>query len=110
MPRSSFARGAAWSLLCLPPSLAAAFATVGAVEHAGPPLFFAVVLLCAGAGGAAWGRALGGRTLGAALGYGLAAPLALWGLTAAESALLLRAQGGAAVPMHVAFGAIFPAA
>jgi hypothetical protein len=61
-------------------------------------------------GGAAWGRALGGRTLGAAAGYGLMAPLALWGLTAAESALLLRAQGGAAVPMHLAFGAIFPAA
>jgi len=111
-------RGAARSLLCLPPSLAAAFAAAGALgrvapelqQRAGPPLFLAVVLLCAGAGGAAWGRALGGRALGAALGYGLTAPLALWGLTAAESALLMRAQECATFPMHVVFGVLFASA
>jgi hypothetical protein len=112
-------------LLYLPPSLGAAFAVVGAagrvapglVERAGPPLFFAIVLACAAAGGAAWARALARRArphasgaLGAALGYGLTVPLALWGLTAAETALLLRAQNGGAVPMHVVFGLLFPAA
>jgi hypothetical protein len=59
-------RGAALSLLHLPPSLGAAFAVVGAVgrvapalvEPAGSPLFFAIVLACATAGGAALGHGL----------------------------------------------------
>lgn len=125
-PRRAALRGAALSLLFLPPSLAAAFATVGAVgrlvpglpARVGPPMFFSIVMLCATIGGGLWGWALARGTvpapavrrlvLGAAAGYGLAAPVAIWTLTAAETTLLVRAQEGMLVPMHVAFGAIFP--
>lgn len=124
--RASALRGAALSLLCLPTGLLLAFAVMKGLdlvapslqERVGPPLFFAVVGGCAAAAGAAWGallaRPLGGSRLlagvGGAVGYGLAAPAAVWGLTFAETALQLQAQNGAELPPHLVFGAIFPAA
>ena len=117
-------RAALWSLACLLGGIALAFPLLGAVSHAapaladrgGPALFHLVLAVCAALGAAVWGRGLAapGRsrraTLAASAGYGLAAPLAVWSLTAAETALLGRALAGDALPMHLAFGALFPSA
>jgi hypothetical protein len=118
-------RGAALSLACLPPGLLLAFATMKGLDRVapslqdrlGPPLFFAVLAIWGAVAGAVWADRMAGHgaarwrvRAGGGLGFGLAAPSAVWGLTAAESALLLRAQDGATMPMHVVFGVIFPAA
>jgi hypothetical protein len=117
-------RGALLSLLCLPLGLALAFVTMKGLGAAaptlqdrfGPPLFFGVVGVWSAVAGVVWAGLLAGPAarrgvrVGAAVGFGASAPLAIWSLTAAESALLLRAQGGAEAPMHLVFGAIFPAA
>ena len=133
MPPHPPARGralrvAALSLLCLPTSVVLTFAVTGAFAahapalqaRAGPPLFFATAFVCAATGGAAWAAAIARRAfapavrrraaIGAGLGFGATTPVALWGLSTAESALLLRAQDGAVFRMHVVFGVIFPLA
>ena len=127
-PRGPAWRVAALSLLCLPPSVVLTFAITGAFAayapalqaRVGPPLFFATAFVCAAAGGATWAAAIARRSfvpamrlrvaIGAGLGFGATIPIALWGLSTAESALLLRAQEGAVFRMHVVFGVIFPLA
>jgi len=126
--RSPALRGAIFSLLYLGVSLVLAFpASAQASRLAaawgvplGPALFAATLLVCCALGGALWGGHVA-RTFGfgsralhmtahGALGFGMAAPVALYALTSAEGMLLERAQTGTTVPMHVAFGVVFPAA
>jgi hypothetical protein len=85
-------------------------------ERVGRPLFYVVMALLCGAGGLLWGAHLarlaraprrGAWALGGALGYGLSAPLAMFGASQAETFLLDRAQQGVTYPMHVAFALIF---
>ena len=133
MPHGPTSRGpalrvAALSLLLLPTSVVLTFAITGALgayapafqARLGPPLFWATAFVCAGAGGAVWARLVARRTRPAAatrrtsalaaLGFGATVPVALWGLSTAETALLLRAQEGAVFRMHLVFAAIFPLA
>ncbi len=120
-------RGAALALLYLAGSVALAFPAgrlaTDAAERLGlgvsPATFRLVLLACGAAGGALWGRAVaraagrgpvGRVAAGAALGFGVSVALAAAGLAIVETALLAHAQGGGAVPMHVAFALLFPAA
>ena len=120
--------GALDALLCLGGGFALAFPAVGLVNQLAPAfadrlgrtLFLAVLLLCCGAGGHLWAVRLRRRLgrpparrwgLAAALGFGLAGPLALYGLTGAESLLFARSRAGLPLPpMHVVFAALFAAA
>ena len=119
-------RGSALALACLAGSVALSFpASLLATEAAtrvgvgiSPTIFRVVVLACAAAGGALWGRAVARATgtrvrrvaAHAALGFGLATVVAVAALTGIETALLAHAQAGGTVPMHVAFAALFPTA
>jgi hypothetical protein len=122
VPRSALA-----TLVCLGGAVVPAFAAMGAVnrflpalaERAGPPLFYLFVLASCLLGGWTWARVLArlaGRppsqklALGGALGFGLAMPLALGGLTAAETELMRLAMDGREVPAHLAFAVLFAAA
>ncbi|MGZ8469710.1 MAG: hypothetical protein ACXWZ7_09855 [Gemmatirosa sp.] len=120
-------RGAALALLYLAGSVALAFPAsllaTDAAERLGlgvsPATFRLVLLACGAAGGALWGRAVaraagrpraGRVAAGAALGFGLSVALAATALAIIETALLAHAQGAGAMPMHVAFALMFPAA
>jgi hypothetical protein len=122
VPRSALA-----TLVCLCGAVVPAFAAMGVAnrflpaiaERAGPVLFYAFVLLFSVLGGWVWARVLArvtGRSdadriaRGGALGFGLAMPAALAGLTAAESELMRLAMEGREVPAHLAFGVLFAAA
>ncbi|WP_284349319.1 hypothetical protein [Roseisolibacter agri] len=125
--RASLAvRGGALALLWLAGSVALSFpASLLATEAAtrvglgvSPTIFRVVTLMCAAAGGALWGRMVA-RVTGAratrvaahaGLGFGLSTVTAVMALTGIETALLAHAQAGGAVPMHLAFAALFPAA
>lgn len=127
VPRAWLAlRGSALALLWLAGSVALSFPAsllaTDAATRAGiaisPTIFRVVMLACAAAGGALWGRAVA-RVAGAhaprvaahaALGFGASLVLAVMALTGIETALLAHAQAGGAVPMHLAFAALFPAA
>lgn len=119
-------RGGALALACLAGSVALSFpASLLATEAAtragigiSPTIFRVVVLACAAAGGALWGRTVARATgtrarrvaAHTALGFGLATVVAVAALTGIETALLAHAQAGGVVPMHRAFAALFPAA
>jgi hypothetical protein len=128
LPRSRVVpRSALATLVCLCGAVVPAFAAMGVVnrflpalaERAGPMLFHAFVLVSSLLGGWVWARVLAriaGRgdarriAWGGALGFGVAMPLALGGLTAAESELMRLAMDGREVPAHLAFGTLFAAA
>ena len=122
VPRSALA-----TLVCLCGAVVPAFAAMGVVnrflpalaERAGPVLFYVFVLVFSMLGGWVWARVLARVTgrpdarriaAGGALGFGLAMPVALAGLTAAESELMRLAMEGREVPAHLAFGVLFAAA
>jgi hypothetical protein len=125
-PSRAGARGAAATLACLSASMLAAFGVSYALNQAVPSMvdrggtlpFYALLLAVALAGGRAWvawmGRIAGARVRGAAAwagATGLAAGLTLAAreLTDAETRMQLVAQsGGRVLPMHLAFGLLFP--
>lgn len=99
-----------------PPMLALNTAAPALADEWGRPIFFLALLAGCFGGALVWARLLarlagspdrGRVALAGALGFGVSTPLAVYGLAAAETALLVQAQNGPTVPMHLAFGALF---
>ncbi|HET7459039.1 MAG TPA: hypothetical protein VFJ74_15430 [Gemmatimonadaceae bacterium] len=119
-------RGAGLTLLCLGGSLVLTFPAMLLLSTVAPaftmwvgrPLFYVLMALFCGGGGALWGARLArlagvapphrrAWALGAALGYAVSAPLATYAASEAETFLLNEAQRNVQYPMHLAFAIIF---